>query len=112
MFPALAALAMLLRVGLGLSKYLVWAVMACVVQYARRATPIVPAAQRVEVPAWFWPVAAAAMLASAFGLFVYRNAQRRAAKAAAAGAEGAPNAAEDVPTTPTTLEAEKLVKAE
>ena len=84
MFPALAALALLLRVGAGLSKYIVWLVMAVVVQFARRTTPIVPREQQIDVPEWLWPAAAAAMLASAYGLFALRTAQRAAARAASA----------------------------
>ena len=44
--PALAAMAMLMRVGAGISKYIVWMVMAVIVQYARRTTDIVPKAAR------------------------------------------------------------------
>ena len=72
-----------MRVGLGLSKYLVWAIMAVVVQFARRATPIVPPDQRIEVPEWFWPSAAVLMLTTAYGLFVRRSMQRRSAPPAA-----------------------------
>ena len=87
MFPALAATAMLLRIGAGLNKYLVWSVMGILVQFARRATPIVPAAERYAVPQWLWPVAAATTLSASFALFVVRSAQRRAA---AANSEAAP----------------------
>ena len=83
MFPALAAMAMLLRIGAGLSKYVVWAIMAVVVQFARRTTPIVPPAQRIAVSPWLWPAAAALMLSCSYGLFLVRSAQRRAAAAAA-----------------------------
>ena len=88
MFPALAAAAMLLRIGAGLNKYLVWLVMSVVVQYARRTTVIVPPADRLPVPEWFWPTVAALMLSASFGLFAVRSAQRRAAAAAAAAAAG------------------------
>ena len=59
MFPALAACVTLLRVGAGLSKYVVWAVMATLIQFARRTTPIVPPEQRIaNWPEWAWPVLA------------------------------------------------------
>jgi hypothetical protein len=42
---------------LGVSKYVVWAVTAVVVQYARRTTTIVPPGQRYAWwPWWGWPV--------------------------------------------------------
>ena len=89
MFPALAAAAMLLRIGAGLNKYVVWLIMGVVVQYARRTTVIVPPADHLPVPEWFWPTAAAIMLSASYGLFALRSAQRRAAAAAAAAAEAA-----------------------
>lgn len=61
MFPALACTAMLLRVGGGLSKYAVWAIMAVIVEYARRCTTIVPETERLRWwPLWGWPAALAA----------------------------------------------------
>ena len=63
--------------------------MSAVIQYARRMTPIVPEAQRIEVPEYMWPSAAVVMLACAYGLFLYRSAQRKAAaEKEAANAEG------------------------
>jgi len=83
MFPALACAAMLLRIGVGLNKYAVWAIMAALVQYARRTTPIVPAAQRLSGwPEWGWPVAAVVGVAASFGLFVRRQRERAASAAA------------------------------
>jgi hypothetical protein len=80
MFPCVAACAMLLRVGLGLNKYLVWAIVGGAIQLARRTTEIVPAEQRfAEWPAWGWPVGAVVALSCAFGLFVVRSRQRAAA---------------------------------
>jgi len=62
MFAALALVAGSLRMLLGLNKYLVWALMSVIVQYARRCTVIVPVAERVQGwPTWGWPAAAAAM---------------------------------------------------
>ena len=70
-------------------RYLVWLIMSAVIQYARRMTPIVPEAQRIEVPEYMWPSAAVVMLACAYGLFLYRSAQRKAAaEKEAANAEG------------------------
>lgn len=79
MFPALACGAMLLRIGAGLNKYVVWAIMSVAAQYARRATSIVPEAERLEVPEWMWPAAAVTGLVFAYGLFAVRSARRRAA---------------------------------
>ena len=79
---------MLLRVGCGLNKYLMWAFMSIVVQFARRTTPIVPPEQRVAVPEWLWPTAAALAISGAFALFVIRSAQSRAAAAEAPPAAG------------------------
>ena len=79
---------MLLRVGCGLNKYLMWAFMSIVVQFARRTTPIVPPEQRVAVPEWLWPTAAALAISGAFALFVIRSAQSRAAAAEAPAAAG------------------------
>lgn len=60
MFPTLAALTALLRIGAGLNKYLVWAIMAMLIQFARRTTPIVPDELRISSwPEWAWPVLAA-----------------------------------------------------
>jgi len=87
MFPALACCACLLRVGLGLNKYVVWAVMAAVVQLARRTTPIVPPEQRIDVHEWMWPALAASSLAAAYGLFHVRTKQRRAAQASGAASD-------------------------
>lgn len=82
MFPAIASCAMLLRIGAGFSKYLVWGIMAMVCQFARAATPIVPPEQRIQAwPEWGWPVAAVFGLSSAFGLFVIRSRQRAARSA-------------------------------
>ena len=92
MFPALAAMAMLMRVGAGISKYIVWMVMAVIVQYARRTTDIVPKAQHIDVPEWMWPAAAAITLTSAYGLFAWRSAQRKAARAAEGESDGAADA--------------------
>jgi len=87
MFPALAAAAMLLRIGLGLNKYMVWAAMAMLVQYARRTTMIVPPAQRVTISEVFWPTAACTMLSCAYSLFALRQMRRRAATAMDAATE-------------------------
>ena len=58
-------------------------------QYARRATPIVPAAERfVWWPEWAWPLAATLALSGAFGLFVRRSRQRREAQESEAVAAG------------------------
>jgi len=79
MFPALAACAMLLRIGLGLNKYLVWAIMGMVFQFARKASSVAPPAERYAGwPEWGWPVLAAASLTASFGLFVLRSRARSA----------------------------------
>jgi len=73
MFPTLAALTALLRIGLGLNKYLVWAIMAAVIQMARCTTTIVPPEQRLQGwPEGAWPALAATSLASCYFLFVSR----------------------------------------
>jgi len=88
MFPTLAACVALLRIGLDLNKYLVWAIMAAVVQFARRATPIVPEAECfASWPEWAWPVLAVTTMVCAFSVFVVKNAARDAARAKAAAAE-------------------------
>ena len=90
MFPALAATVALLRIGLNLNKYVVWAIMSVAVQYARRTTPIVPDADRLAGwPEWAWPVLAVGTLAIAFSVFVRKNAAREAARAKAEAAEAA-----------------------
>ena len=86
MFPALAALAMLLRVGAGLSKYAVWLLMVAVVQIARSTTHIVPAAQRIDVPEWAWPAAALVTLSSAYALFALQSGPQDTSEVAQANA--------------------------
>ena len=79
MFPALAAWACLLRVGVGLNKYLVWGIMSVVVQFARRTTTIVPEADRFKGwPEWAWPVLLILSLSLTMGVYIVRNAQRAA----------------------------------
>lgn len=88
MFPTLAALTALLRIGAGLNKYLVWAIMAMLIQFARRTTPIVPDELRISSwPEWAWPVLAATTMASNYFLFVVRNKGRRREVPDAAAAE-------------------------
>jgi len=82
MFPALAACVALLRVGLELNKYVVWAIMAAFVQIARRTTPIVAPEDRIAGwPEWAWPVLAVVTLATAFTVFARKSAAREAARA-------------------------------
>ena len=53
--PTLAIIAMMLRIHVGLSKYIVWAAMAAVVTWARYTTPIVAPHQRILWwPDWGW----------------------------------------------------------
>ena len=86
MFPALAGCAMLLRVGAGLNKYLVWAIMSVAVQYARRTSLVTPAAERyAEWPEWAWPVASVVTLLVVYGLF-WKRSQAKRAEAEKAGA--------------------------
>ena len=81
MFPCMAACAMLLRVGLGLNKYVVWAIMGMATQFARKASTIVPPSERFAWwPEWGWPVGATVALSCAFGLFVVRSRQRAKAE--------------------------------
>ena len=83
MFPTLAAWACLLRVGVGLNKYVVWAIMSVVVQFARRTTTIVPASARFDGwPEWAWPVLVVVSLSVTVSVYFVRNAQRAAAKRA------------------------------
>ena len=112
MFPTLAAWACLLRVGAGLDKYYVWAILGLAVQLARRTTPIVPDAERIDGwPEWAWPALLVVSMSGAIGLFLVRNAQRSAARAKAEAAAEA-----IVPPTPDTAEATnglaKAIKAE
>jgi hypothetical protein len=82
MFPTLAACACLLRVGLGLDKYLVWSIISIAIQFARRTTTIVPPSQRFDGwPEWAWPLGAAVTLSCAFGLFVSRQRSSRSREA-------------------------------
>lgn len=82
MFPALAGLAMLLRVGLGMNKYIVWSIMGVVAQFARKATPIVPEEDRFAWwPQWAWPLLAITALSVVFNLFRIRSARAAEAKA-------------------------------
>ena len=82
MFPALAACAMLLRVGLGMSKYLVWGIMGVAVQYARKTSLIVPPEERYTGwPEWAWPVCSAVGLTVVYGLF-WRRSRAKAMAAA------------------------------
>jgi len=84
MFPALASATCLLRVGAGLNKYVVWAILSALIQFARRTTTLVPPEQRITGwPEIAWPVLATSSLALSAGLFMIRQAQRdKAAKAA------------------------------
>lgn len=84
MFPALACAAFLLRAGVGLSKYAVWAIMAVAIQYARRATSILPPDQRIAWPAWGWPLASLV-----FGSAVFAMGYSQARKQARAEAKAA-----------------------
>lgn len=108
MFVALALVAGSLRMFCGLNKYLVWAIMSVVVQFARRCTVIVPPEERYEFwPVWGWPAASVALA----GVFVAAASAKEKGKAAAAKAEAAakeklaakaPDVAQitQVPTTP------------
>jgi len=81
MFTALALAAASLRVLLGLNKYLVWAIMSVVVQFARRCTAIVPPELRSAAwPAWGWPVAAAVMVALFLGGIMLKERSKAAQK--------------------------------
>jgi len=85
MFAALALAAGSLRMLLGLNKYLVWAIMSVIVQFARRCSFIVgPELRFVSWPTWGWPAAAAVMVAIFLGGIASKEARKTAAKAAAA----------------------------
>merc|ERR1719310_1967136 len=110
MFPALAACVALLRIGLNLNKYVVWAIMAVAVQFARRTTPIVPPAERfASWPDWAWPVLTLVTLTSAFGVFYVKNAAREAAREKAEAAEAAGEGdSMETPTVTSTPSTDKL----
>ena len=83
MFSTLAVTAFSLRAFGGLSKYVVWALMSVLVQFARRTTPIVPAEERLSIwPAWGWAVLAPTATAT----FAAALTMREMRKSAAAGA--------------------------
>jgi hypothetical protein len=83
MFVSLALAAGSLRMLLGMNKYLMWALMSVAVQFARKASAIVPESERIdEWPALGWPVTTA-VLGSLFLTGVWFKEARRAAERAA-----------------------------
>ena len=54
MFPALASIAMYLRIGMLLNKYLVWSIMVPVA-YVSRLTTMVNGPINDMSPIWMWP---------------------------------------------------------
>jgi len=83
MFVALAVTAGSLRMLLGMNKYVMWAIMSVVVQYARRASAIVPPSERVAGwPVWGWP-AAVTGLCTVFVVGAFAKEKRRAQERAA-----------------------------
>lgn len=87
MVLSLAALANALRVNVGLHKYVVWAITAVAVQYARATTVYVPAAHRIaEWNTWQWPVILAVLLA-----WVIAGRPKRPAPSSGSGSSATPN---------------------
>ena len=91
MFCALSTFAFFLRAGLGLSKYLMWGIMAVICQGARAQTAIhhrYPESRASWWPDWGWPAATAAsatLLIAALAPKVQKKAEeRRRAQAEAA----------------------------
>ena len=91
MFCALSTFAFFLRAGLGLSKYLMWGIMAIICQGARAQTAIhhrYPESRASWWPDWGWPAATAAsatLLIAALAPKVQKKAEeRRRAQAEAA----------------------------
>jgi len=115
MFAALALGAGSLRMLCGLNKYLVWAIMSVVVQFARRCTVIVPPEERYEWwPAWGWAATAAAIVGVFLAGVFAKEKGRAAAKAEAAAKEKLAVKAPDVfthPTVPATPKVEETLKS-
>ena len=91
MFCALSTFAFFQRAGLGLSKYLMWGIMAIICQGARAQTAIhhrYPESRASWWPDWGWPAATAAsatLLVAALAPKVQKKAEeRRRAQAEAA----------------------------
>ena len=82
MFAALAVGAGSLRMLLGLNKYLVWAIMSVIVQFARRCTVVVPPEERFAWPIWGWPLAASGMVSAFLTGILLKERRKAAAKLA------------------------------